>query len=72
MTLPLMTTWSEQVGAWAIAAFATVNVLFLVLMKMAVFGVYEQRIEDARKRVAAKKAQEQARVQEAPAEGAEA
>jgi len=58
MTLPLMTTWSEQVGGWAVASFATVNVFFLVLMKMAVFGLYEQRIEDARKRIAAKKAED--------------
>lgn len=59
MTLPLMTTWTEQVGGWAVAGFATVNVLLLVWMKMAVFGLYEQRIEDARKRIAAKKAKEQ-------------
>ena len=59
MTLPLMTTWTEQVGGWAVMGFASVNLLLLVWMKMAIFGLYEQRIEDARRRIAAKKAKEQ-------------
>jgi len=60
LTLPLMTTWTELLGGWAVAAFFTVNLLLLVWMKMVIFGLYEQRIEDARERLAAKKAKEEA------------
>jgi hypothetical protein len=60
LTLPLMTTWTELVGGWAVAAFFTFNLLLLVWMKMVIFGLYEQRIEDARKRIAAKKEREKA------------
>ena len=59
LTLPLMTTYTELLGGWAIASFFTLNLLLLVWMKMAIFGLYEQRIEDARKRLAAKKAKEE-------------
>jgi hypothetical protein len=60
LTLPLMTTWTEVLGGWAVAAFFTLNMLLLVWMKMVIFGLYEQRIADARKRLAAKKATEHA------------
>jgi hypothetical protein len=60
LTLPLMTTYTELLGGWSIAAFFTLNLLMLVWMKMTIFGLYEQRIEDARKRIAAKRVIEEA------------
>jgi hypothetical protein len=60
LTLPLLTTWTELLGGWAVAAFFTFNMLLLVWMKMVIFGLYEQRIADARKRLAAKKVKEEA------------
>jgi len=58
ITMGVMSSYAEQIGPWAIASFGFVMLLMLVVMKMAMFGLYEQRIEDARQRIAAKKAKE--------------
>jgi len=53
----------EGLGWWAVALMGCVDMFLLQIMEMAMYGLYEERIDDARKALAAKKASESAEEQ---------
>jgi len=50
----------EGLGWWAVALMGCIDMFLLQIMEMAMYGLYEERIEDARKALETKKAREQA------------